>query len=49
VSATATATGKKIATTGMSRVPSPKPEKRVSNEARKAVITMIAVIISFLF
>jgi len=37
----ATSTGKKMAKTGMSRVPRPKPEKRVNPEASKAAVQII--------
>ena len=37
----AVSTGKKSANTGISNVPSPNPEKKVSKEAKKAVIQII--------
>jgi hypothetical protein len=39
--ATAVATGKKSAKTGVRRVPNPKPEKRVKQEAASALTLMI--------
>jgi len=41
VKATAISTGKKIAKTGRRIVPNPNPEKKVSPDARNAVIMMI--------
>ena len=41
VKATATCMGKKSAKTGIKRVPSPKPEKRVNPEAMSAEIEII--------
>jgi hypothetical protein len=41
VMAMAISTGKKIATTGMSRVPRPNPEKRVRVEAVRAAAEII--------
>lgn len=45
VMAIATAIGKKIAMIGISNVPNPKPENRVSKDAKKAVMMMIIVIL----
>ena len=35
--------GKKISITGVSMVPKPKPEKKVSSAARKATIAIIKI------
>ena len=48
VIAIAIATGKKIAMIGINKVPKPKPENKVSREARYAVMTITTAIIVLL-
>ena len=47
--AMAIGSGKKMAMTGIKSVPSPKPEKNVSNEARNAVLAIKIISIENLF